>query len=82
VLALVEPMSASADSGSAGVSLELLHHSHIPQFENALLDIQYCSFSLFYRLVAIPRSTGKRTGDLFLIPLFDIHRNYAMICIK
>jgi hypothetical protein len=40
--------------------------THIPQFESALLDIQYCSFYLFYRLVAIPRSTGKRTYDLFL----------------
>jgi hypothetical protein len=56
--------------------------SHIPQFENALLDIQYCSFYLFYRLVDTPRSTGKRTYDLFLVPLFDIHGNWAIICIE
>jgi hypothetical protein len=52
---------------------ENIHVTHIPQFENALLDIQYCSFYLFYRLFAVSRSTVKRTYDLFFGCLYLVY---------
>ncbi|HEY1354315.1 MAG TPA: hypothetical protein VGF67_32295 [Ktedonobacteraceae bacterium] len=51
--------------------------THIPQFENALLDIHYCSFSLFYWTSSIPVSTKKEHTISFLSPLFERDVNFT-----
>jgi len=45
--------------------------AHIPQFENGFLDINYCSSCLFCLIIAKPKSTRKRTCDLFLVLTFE-----------